>query len=212
MKKSIVWVFVLALIMTLFVGCGEQLTPNTDSEAALLTKDELNFFNGDSFFNGEYLNIRNQFMSSLYDEPADIDLFGLFYCGSGLTEEMTEDELITVMAQMGMEGTIEDLQSPCEKISLVNMDKVLTEQMGITLADTNSLGLENFVYLSQYDAYYFFHGDTNYRENVNFDSGERQGDMIRLFYDDEFFADGEKVLTLQEKNGGYLFVANQQAE
>lgn len=213
MKKVMIWVFALALIMTLLAGCGDQLAPKTTStEAMPLTADELSFFNGDSFFNGEYLNIRNQFMSSLYDEPADIDLFALFYCGSGMTETLTDDEQMAVMAEIGMEESIDDLQSPCEKISRANMDEILAEQMDIALADTNLLGLENFVYLSQYDAYYFFHGDTNYRENINFSSGERKGDVIQLFYDDEFFGDGRKVITLKEKNGDYLFVANQQAE
>jgi len=209
MKKTIVWVFALALIMTLFVGCEGISSKTGTAEATLLTEDELAYFNGDSFFNGDYLNIRNQFLSSLYDEPADIDLFGLFYCGSGLTEEITEDELTAVMAQIGMEGSIEDLQSPCEKISRANMEEILSEHMDIALADSNELGLENFVYLSQYDAYYFFHGDTNYRENINFSSGERKGEVIQLFYDDAFFGDGQKVLTLQQKNGEYLFVANE---
>lgn len=212
MKKTVVWVLALFLIMTLFVGCGEGISSKTGTaEATLLTEAELAYFNDDSFFNGDYLNIRNQFMSSLYDEPADIDLFGLFYCGSGLTETLTDDERMAVMAEIGMEGSIDDLQSPCEKISRANMEEILREHMNITLADSNELGLENFVYLSQYDAYYFFHGDTNYRENINFSSGERKGEVIQLFYDDEFFGDGQKVLTLQEENGEYLFVANERA-
>lgn len=213
MKKFIVWIFVLGFIMTLITGCGEQITSkNTTIEATLLTDDELAYFNGDSFFNGQYLNIRNQFLSSLYNEPADVDLFGLFYCSSGIAETITEDELTVVMAKSGMEGSIENLPCPCEKISRSNMDEILKEYMDLTLADTNKIGLENFVYLQEYDAYYFFHGDTNYRGNIKFSSGERKGDVIRLFYDDEFFGDGRKVLTLQEKDGAYLFVSNQKSE
>ncbi len=209
MKKFIGWIFALGCIMA-FVGCGAQLTLKTSSvETTPLAEDELAYFNGDSFFNGEYLNIRNQFLSSLYEEPGDIDLFGLFYCGSGITETITEDELTAVMAKSGIEGSIEDLPCPCEKISRSNMDKILKEYMDLTLADTNKIGLENFVYLQEYDAYYFFHGDTNYRGNIKFFGGERKNDIIWLFYDDEFFGDGRKVLTLREKNGAYLFVANQ---
>lgn len=204
-----VWIFALICLMTLMAGCGEQLAPETTTaQATSLTEGELAYFNGDSFFNGDYLNIPNQFLSSLYDEPADIDLFQLFYCGSGIVETITKDELTDVMAQSGIEGSIDDLQSPCEKISGSRMDEILTEYMGITLADTNKIGLDNFVYLSQYDAYYFFHGDTNYRPNINFSSGERKGDVIRLFYNDEFFGDGFKVLTLREKDGAYMFVSN----
>src|SRR5665648_37955 len=178
-------------------------------KATSLTEDELAYFSDDSFFNGEYLNIRNQFLSSLYDNPSDIDLFGLFYCGSGIDETITEDELKAVMAKSGIEGSIENLPFPCEKISRASIDEILTKYMDLTLADTSKIGLENFVYLQKYDAYYFFHGDTNYRGNIKFSSGERKGDVVRLFYDDVFFSDGLKVLTLQEKNGEYLFIANQ---
>ncbi len=210
MKKFIVWIFALGCLMTLLGGCGEQLTSKTIlMETTRLTEDELAYFNGDTFFNGDYLNIRNQFFSSLYDEPADIDLFGLFYCGSGIAETITEDELTAVMDKSGIEGSIETLPCPCEKISRSNMDKILKEYMDVTFSDTNKIGLENFVYLQEYDAYYFFHGDTNYRGNIKFSNGERKGDIVRLFYDDEFFGDGHKVLTLQGKNDAYLFVANQ---
>ena len=213
MKKNIIWIFVLICTMTLLVGCEKQKIPETTTaEAISLTEDELTFFNGNSFFNGDYVNIHNQFLSSIYDEPADIDLFELFYCGSASVETITEDELKTVMEKTGITGSIDDLPCDCEKISCSNMNKVLTECMGITLADTNKIGLDHFVYLSQYEAYYHFHGDTNYREKINFSRGEREGDIVRLFYNDDFFCDGYKVLTLQERNGAYLFVANQKVE
>lgn len=213
MKKSIIWILVLICAMTLLVGCEKQkILETTTTEAISLTEYELGFFNGDSFFNGDYLNIHNQFLSSVYDKPANIDLFGLFYSGSGSVETITEDELKIVMEKTGIEGSIDDLPCDCEKISSSNMNKVLTECMGITLADTNKIGLDRFVYLSQYEAYYHFHGDTNYRRKINFSRGEREGDIVRLFYNDGLFCDGYKVLTLQERNGAYLFVANQKVE
>jgi hypothetical protein len=88
------------------------------------------------------------------------------------------------------------------------MESVLGKYIGLTLADTDKIGLENFTYLEEYDAYYYYHGDTNYRTNITFSGGEREGGIIRLFYDDVFFADGKKVLTLQEKDDSYLFVSN----
>jgi hypothetical protein len=213
MKRIIAWIFALGCVMILLVGCEKEFAPETTTGGTiLLTEDELAYFNGDLFFNGEYFNIRNQFLSSFYDNSADIDLFGLFYCGSGIAETITEYELTAVMAESGIEGSTNDLPCACEKISRSNMDEILTEFMGITLNDTNENGLDQFVYLSQYDAYYFFHGDTNYRSNINFSSGERKGDVIRLFYNDEFYGDGYKVLTLHEENGVYLFIANQKLE
>ncbi len=61
------------------------------------------------------------------------------------------------------------------------MDEVLTENMGIALADTEKVGLDKFTYLEKYDAYYHYHGDSNYQPKITFSSGEREGDIIRLF-------------------------------
>ena len=38
-----------------------------------LSEEELAYFNGDGFFNGDYLNIRNQFLSSTYVRAEEID-------------------------------------------------------------------------------------------------------------------------------------------
>jgi hypothetical protein len=89
------------------------------------------------------------------------------------------------------------------------MDAVLMKYTGLTLADTDKIGLETFTYVKDYDAYYYYHGDTNYRNRVTFSRGEREGDIIRLYYNDGFIGDGEKVLTLREKDNQYLFVSHQ---
>lgn len=172
----------------------------------LLTAEELNYFNGNEFFNGEYINIRNQFLSSLYDTPEKIDLYALFYCGSGQWVFPTEAELADLIAQSGRSRAPD---CGCDKIRRIDMDAVLKKYTGLTLADTDKTGLSKFTYLKKYDAYYHFHGDTNYRMETNFSSGEREGDIIRLFYNDTFMADGNKVLTLRKTNDGYLFISNQ---
>lgn len=43
-----------------------------------LTDEELAWFN-EEFFNGDEFNFHNQFLTSLYDRPEDIDLYELFY-------------------------------------------------------------------------------------------------------------------------------------
>ncbi|MPM01900.1 hypothetical protein SDC9_48140 [bioreactor metagenome] len=208
-KMLISTLLAVVLLLGIVVGCtftGAN-TKSETAEKATLTAEELEYFNGDKFFNGEdYPNIRNQFLSSLYDSPEEIDLFQLFYCGSGLTETVSDAEKAALIAQNGWEA---EPDCACEKISRANMDAILTEYMGISLEDTEKTGLDNFTYLKEYDAYYSYHGDTNYRSQISFSGGEREGDIVRLFYDDVFFCDGEKILTLREKDGGYLFVSNQ---
>lgn len=209
MKKKLVLAFAVIFIMAFFSGCvSKEISRTSTTKPISLTEEELAYFNGDLFFNGDYLNIRNQFLSSLYDKPSEINLFQLFYCGSGLYEKITDEEL-AVMEKLEMAMSLDELPCPCDKISCSNMDEILTEYMNITLAETKKIGLGQFVCLSGYEAYYHFHGDTNYRSNINFSSGEREGNLIRLFYKDEFFGDGDKVLTLEDKNGVYLFAANQ---
>lgn len=207
MNKKIICVILVMLLSISILAC----TSNDDVESRIevLSADELEFFNGDAFFNGEDFNIRNQLLSSVYDGPEAIDLFGLFYAGSGLEETITDEELLSVMAASGISGTINQLPSPCEKNSLNNMNAILLEHMDITVEESSKIGLENMIYLESYDAYYYFHGDTNYRSVITFNRGEREGDQIRLFYDDGFFGDGAKVLTLMESDGRYKFKSNQ---
>lgn len=198
---------IMFLIMTFVSGC--TFTGKSNEKITPLTDDELSYFNGDEFFNGEYMNIRNQFLSSIYESPEKIDMFQLFYCGSGIEEFPTEAERTAVVAYNGWDM---EPDCACTKVSRSNMDAMLSKYIGLTLSDTEKIGLENFSYLEEYDAYYYYHGDTNYRAKITFSGGEREGDIIRLFYDDVFLVDGKKVLTLREKDGSYLFVSNVYSE
>lgn len=209
-KKWIVILLGQVFLACALGGCAYIGAGNTSQKAEImpLTAEELDYFNGNEFFNGEYMNIRNQFLSSLYDAPEKIDLFALFYCGSGQGIYPTEAEMAAVIAQNGWE---EAPPCGCERISSAEMDTVLTRYSGLSFADTEKIGLEKFTYLKEYDAYYYYHGDTNYRMKITFSNGEREGEVIRLFYNDTFMADGNKVLTLRQKDGGYLFVSNQKA-
>jgi len=173
-----------------------------------LTAEELAFFNGDEFFNGAGLNIRNQFLSSLYSSPEDIDLYRLFYYGSGLDKNpITDDEKIAVINQNGWNR---EPQGQCEKNSLMEIDDVLKRNIGLTLANTKHKGLNNLTFPEQYNAYYHYRDDTNYRRSVFFYTGIMMGNLVRLFYNDEFYGDGEKILTLKKLDDGFFnFVSNE---
>ena len=62
------------------------------------------------------------------------------------------------------------------------------------------MGLEHFTYLPDFDVYFYYHGDTNYRGYVTFTGGERRGELVRLTYDDTFMGDGYKQVTLRERS------------
>lgn len=200
----------MGILACMAVGCTYPGAGNTSQKTEIvpLTAQEIGYFNGDEFFNGENMNIRNQFLSSIYDTPQKINLFDLFYNGSGQGGYPSQVETAAVIVQNGWNAAPD---CGCDKISRSEMDSILSLHTGITLAESEKIGLEKFTYLKEYDAYYHYHGDTNYRTKITFLSGERQGETIRLLYDDTFMADGYKVLTLQEQYGRYLIVSNQMA-
>lgn len=212
-KRNLLLLTLLVVIImaSSISGCAriERKYHSNSSETLALSVEELDYFNGDEFFNGEYMNIRNQFLSSLYDMPEDIDLFALFYCGSGYEEVITEAELEELLAY---NNWMAEPVCPCIKIRRTNMDTVFKENTGLAFADTKGIGLEKFIYLENYDAYYTYHGDTNYRSKISFVNGVREGNVISLFYDDKFMGEGGKVLILKEEGAAYLFVSNEKME
>ena len=186
---------------------GSGTAPLTGSDDPL-TGAELTYF-AEEWFNGDDFNIRNQFLNSLYDRPEDIDLYNLFYCGSGLPETISDQEL----AEEGNWATDGELICPLEKNSRANMDAVLTQYTGLTVDETNQVGLEGFSYREEYDAWYHAHGDTNYYPQVDITAGRRQGDLIHLYYKNPPGDSRWGCVTLRDLgDGNYWFVSNQPSE
>ena len=186
---------------------GSGTAPLTGSDDPL-TGAELTYF-AEEWFNGDDFNIRNQFLNSLYDRPEDIDLYNLFYCGSGLPETISDQEL----AEEGNWATDGELICPLEKNSRANMDAVLTQYAGLTVEETNQVGLEGFSYREEYDAWYHAHGDTNYYPQVDITAGRRQGDLIHLYYKNPPGDSRWGCVTLRDLgDGNYWFVSNQISE
>lgn len=170
-----------------------------------LTAEELAYFNDGSFFSAKGtenpytgFSIRNMFLTSQHDTPQDIDLFGLFYCGSAQPSAPMSQEERQLVIDRGYGGT--DPDCDCTKITRQEMDAVLWEYTDLTLEETRQVGLKQFTYLPEYDAYYHFHGDTNYTFPI-FSQGFRQGDLIHLDY-------GDRRLTLRQTGNGYQFCSN----
>ena len=144
-------------------------------------------------------------MNSLYDRPEDIDLFWLFYNGTGLPETITEEEI--ALAGAGAQV------STLHKLSLKNIDAVLTQYTGLTLAETEGIGMTKFSYQEEYEAYYHCHGDSNYLTWVDITAGRRQGDLIHLYYKNPPGDSRWGCVTLRDLgDGNYWFVSNQPSE
>ena len=204
----------LFLALALIAGvCAVTFTGAKAEERRPLTGDELAYFN-EQFFNTGEFNIRNQFLTSLYERPEDIDLFELFYCGIPDSETYNG---ITTSSDEELRLVYGDTLPDCAryKASTADMDGILEEYMGLTVAETSGVGLENFTYLPDYDAYYWAHGDTNYFLNVQIAAGEREGDAVRLYYPDSTgrYDSAWLCVTLEaQDDGSYWFVSNQPSE
>jgi beta-lactamase regulating signal transducer with metallopeptidase domain len=188
-----------AVIMFTFTAAGSRS----------LTEAELAEFNR-SFSSEEGFNIRAQFLTSLYDSPEEIDLYELFYNGTGLGETASAEEEAALEAQ----GIA--LEVDLDKLSTAGINQVLKTYTGLTLPETQGNGVKSWQYLSEFDSYYHLHGDTNAQADPCFAAGERDGDTIRLYYNatgrylNGSFVTGWACLTLEaQKDGSYHIVSHQ---
>lgn len=221
--KRWLWAAALSVALAILVcACSfaKSETPEKHADGPLTT-EELQIFNN-KVFNGDGLNMRNQLLFLAVEAPKDykqIDLFQLFYNGTGTFEPYTEEErwAVAEAAWGGEDPGIDLVKCPRDQ-----MDAVLKEYLGLGLDETDKWGLDQFVYLEEYDAYYHFCGDTNYPGEVTFTSGEWKDGKVLLYYEGNGFpglssGDGEMnivssspaCVTLEpQKDGGYRFLSN----
>ncbi len=178
-----------------------SVDPNAQVE---LTSEEIEWFNT-VFFNGDTPNIHNQFLLSLYEKTEDIDLRETFYNGTGSYESASDEERAAIVASNGWES---DPDIECTKLSVSGMNDALTENLGLKLDETSGIGLNMLTYMSNYEAYYLYHGDTNYL-NVTITDGYRDGlGNFYLNYSCVTFYDSSRVVHLKENGDTYQFVSN----
>ena len=197
--------------------------PSSGPEA--LTGEELRWFNEEFFSIPEAsaYNFRNQFANPiiLYDRPEDINLYELFYCEMG-DGEISDAELA---AALGYDSW-EDMPCPGYKMTAGEMERLLVEYTGRSLEETNKVGLDQFTYLEEYDAYYWMHGDTNFSGGPEIAAGVRDGDLVKLYHNSSFAGTSWYCVTLVEAGGSgtrpygeqgteerqYYFVSHQECE
>lgn len=196
--KRWLWAAVLTVgLAALVCACSFARTEAPKPEDGPLTAEELERFNTE-VFNGDGFNMRNQLLFLAVEAPKDykqIDLFQLFYNGTGDPMDITEEERRAV-AEAGYGGA--DPEVDLVKCPRARMDEILQEYLGLSLDETDQWGLDQFTYLEEYDAYYHFCGDTNYPGNVVFTSGERKDGKVLLYYE------GSGFPVLSDGNGGFI--------
>ncbi len=149
----------------------------------------------------------NQFLTSYYDRPQDINLVKLLWnlpC-DGLVTDETEFQTLKDAENWNFSTfeTLDSMPVPIHKHSAATVDKALKEYMGISLEDHSGIGTEKLPYLKASDTYYTFASDPG-GESFACISGERQGELVRLYSQDA-------ILTLKLHDDSFWFVSHQPA-
>lgn len=212
-KLLIPAVIAVVLVAIIAVGCTFTGAKN-EAEIVPLTADEVEQYNKafepllyDEKGNPTSVNPISQFLTSYYDRPEDINLAELlryFPSDSDVTDN-TEFEALKNSENwpFGADVALDDMPVPVHKFSAGTVNKALKEYMGIKLDDLSGVGMDELVYLKDYDAYYNFTSDAGFGFFAC-SKGERQGNIVRLF--------GETAtLTLKTQGDGFLIVSHQRA-
>lgn len=209
MKRIHIFLF---LFVTCFIlnGCGAQNPSDSGPEAkdhttatgnAILPESTITWFNTEYFNSGDGVNMRNMLLSSQYSTIADIDLFQLFYNGIPEVQlEISDEEKNTLVKSDEAAQHLDII-----KITQPMIDNFLQEYAGVNMDDTNQVGLDQFIYLEEFDAYYLIHSDTNYARCNVVSGTESEGGYILLDYE----MNGRKgIVTLKNIEGDYRFISN----
>lgn len=177
--------------------------------AVSLTEEEINWFNTEFFNDPERGYIENQFLSSFYNEPSEINLHELFYNGIDNSTIIGQEEKNNIIKQ------IPDAQSlEIKKVTEANITEILFYYMNISLENTQRIGLDKLLYLSDFESYYLVHSDTNLMI-CEVEEGYRteDGEVVLLYSNDVLaYEPWQGVVTLRttfsSDCSNYLFYSN----
>ena len=147
----------------------------------------------------------NDALNSEYATPADVNLFYLFYDGfEDEPQTPTEEENMLLDGKFGSYWRYADLiRLPADKVNAA-----LMEMFGITLEQTNKVGLDKLVYLEETDCYYHAITGTHYAD-ITINRVENCDDgTIRMYYLRNGFLSVNMVATLKPNGDGYRILSN----
>lgn len=188
------------LLSCLLLGCGAQ----GGGRAGELSEEELDWFNTEFF--DDMTGMANLMLSSEYEDVSGIDLYQLFYNGVPGGQEVSQEEKEALEALDSTAGSLD-----VTRVTAGEMEEVLQTYGGLGLEDTQGVGMDQFLYLEDYDAYYLIHSDVM-AVPCQVSSGTRNEDgTVTLQYENEILS-GQYAVTLRETEEGYQFVSNLPAD
>lgn len=188
-------------------GAEESGAAKKDGAVRSLTEEELQQF-------ADYVNQNENygFLMSVYDTPADIVLDELFYSGAGMATERVDDEEIAAYLE---ETGYEELYTGLTHLTSLQIDTFLQEKTGFSYSQMNHP--LTWIYLPEYDTYYWEHGDTNYQSFRCIAGSTADEETFTLKFVPEAGYGGEDQsgyhiipyeTTVKKSSTGYRFVSN----
>ena len=210
-KKYLTILFVFCFLLT---GCEkrdentenmdqsfmEKIINKTDSDTLDKPKDNLlpeDFFNSEGFEDKDFANFC---LSSIYDSPKNVDLEELFYNGFGLEIDASDRNFI--------EKQKVDMDFDIIKLPATEMDRILKKYFGITLEESNWVGIQNFYHNTDENIYYLVHSDSHQWCINVLDQYIDEAGNINMIYSK--LGGNERYRAVVKKEGeNYIFHSNQ---
>ena len=207
-KTALITAVALLLIAAVLVGCTfsgsvdtgndeketEKTTEKAEPEMIALTEQELSdlaqMFDLERTYNTKYRWFYMA-LTSQYSCPQDVDLYGLFY--TGFQDEAAGPEELEKLERAGLWLELDIQKNPAAR-----MNEVLKTYFGLTLEETNRVGLDDMVYLPETDSYYKNSSDTTFFTAGSITHGYRTNDGRILLYYQDILNGAEWVVTLVE--------------
>ena len=154
---------------------------------------------------GQSNTLLNSALLSVYETPADVDLYYLFYNGfADESQDPTDEEMILLENTGKFWPEMDLIRLPVEK-----MDAALTELFGITLEQTNKVGLDKLIYLEETNCYYTAHTGMEAATVTVVSVAEENGNLVVSYSE---VMNGSCTATLiPTEDGSYQILSNVKA-
>lgn len=222
MRKTVIFMCLMGLLL-LFCACDKkESSPSPETAASPLPVEPLSeaeIARVEAAFavmlgeEGEMsINPLNLFLTSHYDSAKELDMeaFLRYFPESGYGSEA---EFQALKALPGWPFTqcesIKDMPVPLHCYPAEQVEAALEKYAGISIADVDISPEKGVYYLEEYNSFYNYTSDFGL-EMPNYYAGERQGDTLRLY--EQHFYHGKRLLTIKERDGGYLVLSHQKIE
>lgn len=181
---------------------------NKNPKKDYLSSNELLWFT-EVYFNDRNNSIVDRFLCSTFETVTEIDYNLIFQFGTFSEEsgDVSWEERELIAERYSYADTFLE----AVKFTTEELESIVREYTNLSISETKQIGLEDYFYLEEYDAYYRFFGDAFFEEFV-FYSGWRNDDgTITLQYMSPTWEEAYDV-TLRPHEEGYFFVSNMKAK